>query len=459
MGKTNIDGLVTGFQNGKINVNQFLTGLRELQKKGSKTNLSGEGKGNAQSFVDGANSKKGAANSAGRNIANSAKDGASAISAESLGRYFADGYARGISSAAHGAQVAASNMVNNALAAIKNTQVSKSPAKKTIEKGRDFSDGYAIGIDDNADGAIDNAANMALNAIDAVNGAPSMPVLQRMQELATNFNATQNYLQFQFNGMTIREEADINKIVDAVDETAQGTTGFYADGSATSKSLAQKVNDHVDDYFKDRDIKPDTSTRHGRLGILRETNAPAMLLETCFISNKADMTTYNEKKLLIAQAIVHGALEYFNIGLPQKAPAPDATNKGKQGVYAKMPLRIRTKSKWESPVAFTIPEAYYAELNWGVRENGWVRVEFQGKVGWLSAAVPVYWNLKNPNQRYKAIKDVLTRADAKWGGKPSFRLKKGEEVNVIGLEGTWLKCSKAGVIGYLPNDGKHLIKK
>ncbi|MBC1605656.1 hypothetical protein HCJ39_13120 [Listeria rocourtiae] len=218
VGKTNIDGLVTGFQNGKVNVNQFLTGLRELQKKGSKTNLSGEGKGNAQTFVDGANSKKGAANSAGRNIANSAKSGAGSVSAESLGRDFGQGYANGISAAGGAARTAAENMVNNALAAIKNTQVSSSPAKKTIEKGKDFSDGYAIGIDDNADGAIDNAANMALNAIDAMNGAPGMPVLQRMQELATNFNATQNYLQFQFYGMTIREEADINKMVDVIDE-------------------------------------------------------------------------------------------------------------------------------------------------------------------------------------------------------------------------------------------------
>ncbi|WP_166666068.1 N-acetylmuramoyl-L-alanine amidase, partial [Paenilisteria rocourtiae] len=111
---------------------------------------------------------------------------------------------------------------------------------------------------------------------------------------------------------------------DSATATAQGTTGFYCDGSATSKSLAQKVNDHVDDYFKDRGIKPDTSTRHGRLGILRETNAPAMLLETCFISNKDDMTTYSTKKTLIAKAIVHGALDYFNIALP-KNDAPEKT--------------------------------------------------------------------------------------------------------------------------------------
>ncbi|AQY50519.1 cell wall hydrolase/autolysin family protein [Listeria weihenstephanensis FSL R9-0317] len=147
---------------------------------------------------------------------------------------------------------------------------------------------------------------------------------------------------------------------DSAVATANGTTGFYADGSPTSKSLAQKVNDRVDDYFRDREIKPDTSTRHGRLGILRETKAPAMLLETCFISNKDDMTAYNTKKSLIAQAIVRGALDYFNIALPNttqnkpspapvkpKPTAPGATSyTGKKLVSKTGELRFYSKGSW-----------------------------------------------------------------------------------------------------------------
>lgn len=162
-----------------------------------------------------------------------------------------------------------------------------------------------------------------------------------------------------------------NEKVDAVIEihfdsataTAQGTTGFYCEGSATSKSLAQKVNDRVDDYFRDREIKPDTSTRHGRLGILRETSAPAMLLETCFISNKDDMTTYGAKKQLIAKAIVHGALDFFNLPIPNAtpikpsptpaAPKPTAPAKpvatsyaGKKLVSKTGGLRFYSKGSW-----------------------------------------------------------------------------------------------------------------
>ncbi|HBJ8545888.1 TPA: phage tail tape measure protein [Listeria monocytogenes] len=218
VGKTNIDGLVAGFQNGKVNVSQFLTGLRDLQKKGSKQDLSKEGKANSQTFVDGANSKKPAAKTAGKGVASSAKAGAGSVSATQEGKNFGDGFTSGISSVAGKAATAAANMVSDAISAVKKAQKSASPAKKLIPKGGDFVDGYALGIDNNADNAAASAASMAEGAINAVNGSPSMPYLKRMQELATNFNATQNYLQFQFNGLTIREEADINKLVDAIDE-------------------------------------------------------------------------------------------------------------------------------------------------------------------------------------------------------------------------------------------------
>lgn len=133
--------------------------------------------------------------------------------------------------------------------------------------------------------------------------------------------------------------------------------------------------------------------------------------------------------------------------------------KGKQGVYAKANLGIKEDTNWKSATVFTIHEGYYAQINWDVRKNGWVQVEFQGKKGWFSAAVDVYWHTKNPNVPHKVMKDVLTRADPKWGGEASFRMKKGETVNVVAIVGSWLKCSKSGQIGYLPNDGKHLKKK
>ncbi|PNP87467.1 hypothetical protein BMT55_16215 [Listeria newyorkensis] len=254
-----------------------------------------------------------------------------------------------------------------------------------------------------------------------------------------------------------RVDAVIEIHFDSAAETANGTTGFYCDGSSSSKSLAQKINDRVDDYFRDRDIKPDTSTRHGRLGILRETSAPAMLLETCFISNKADMTTYSEKKTLIAQAIVHGALDFFNIAVPQTAPA---AKKGKQWLYAKKNLGIRSVAGiWDSKQAFILPQHAAVQVDLDNLKNNWFEINYQGKKGYYSASILSYFDTKNPNVTYVCQDDLLFRADPRWGGPASFRRKKGQTINVVEKKDGWLKCTLGVEYGYLPDQSRYLKKK
>lgn len=252
-----------------------------------------------------------------------------------------------------------------------------------------------------------------------------------------------------------KADAVIEIHFDSATATANGTTGFYCEGSSSSKSLAQKVNDRVDDYFRDREIKPDTSTRHGRLGILRETNAPATLVETCFISNKDDMITYKDKKILIAQAVVHGALDYFGIPLPQ------ASKKGKQWLYAKKNLYIlQGAGDWNSKLAFTLPQHSAVQVDWDNLKNGWFEINWQGKKGYYSASVANYFDEKNPNVTYICQDDLLFRADPKWGGPPSFRRKKGETINAVEkLSNGWLKCTLGTQYGYLPDSTTYLKKK
>lgn len=43
------------------------------------------------------------------------------------------------------------------------------------------------------------------------------------------------------------------------------------------------------------------------LYVLRKTNAPAMLIECCFVDDKDDVKLYDAKRM--AEAIVHGILE------------------------------------------------------------------------------------------------------------------------------------------------------
>ncbi|HAM1439094.1 TPA: N-acetylmuramoyl-L-alanine amidase [Listeria monocytogenes] len=155
---------------------------------------------------------------------------------------------------------------------------------------------------------------------------------------------------------------------DAAGASAEGTTGFYCATSSSSKRLAQCVNDKLDDVFKDRNVKPDTSTRHGRLGILRETKAVATLQEVAFITNKNDVAKYNAKADEVARKAAEGILSYFNEKLsvakpttPSKpapkpaTPMPNNSYKNKKLVSKVNGLRFYNKPSWsDKDVAGTV---------------------------------------------------------------------------------------------------------
>ncbi|PXC64576.1 hypothetical protein C9769_05480 [Listeria monocytogenes] len=134
---------------------------------------------------------------------------------------------------------------------------------------------------------------------------------------------------------------------DAAGASAEGTTGFYCATSSSSKRLAQCVNDKLDDVFKDRNVKPDTSTRHGRLGILRETNAVATLQEIAFITNKNDVAKYNARADEVAKKIAEGILSYFGQKLtatksPSTSKPASSTSSNNNTYYTENPKKIKT---------------------------------------------------------------------------------------------------------------------
>ena len=86
--------------------------------------------------------------------------------------------------------------------------------------------------------------------------------------------------------------------------TANGTEVIYR--SSKGKVFAQKVQDKLKTEFKDRKIKHDINHLKRDLGWLRLTNPPAILIETCFVSNKADTDKYTSNREKIAKLIAEG---------------------------------------------------------------------------------------------------------------------------------------------------------
>lgn len=86
--------------------------------------------------------------------------------------------------------------------------------------------------------------------------------------------------------------------------TANGTEVIYR--SSKGKVFAQRVQDKLKAEFKDRKIKHDINDLKKDLGWLRLTNDPAILIETCFVSNKADTDKYTSNREKIAKLIAEG---------------------------------------------------------------------------------------------------------------------------------------------------------
>lgn len=76
----------------------------------------------------------------------------------------------------------------------------------------------------------------------------------------------------------------------------------YSRSSAAKETAERVVRSIAALGFQNRGVKTRTD-----LYVLRKTNAPAMLIECCFVDDKDDVKLYDAKRM--AEAIVHGILE------------------------------------------------------------------------------------------------------------------------------------------------------
>jgi N-acetylmuramoyl-L-alanine amidase len=63
--------------------------------------------------------------------------------------------------------------------------------------------------------------------------------------------------------------------------------------------------------FRNRGVRPESLTARKRLGWMRP-NAENVLIEVCFITNKSDMSLYNNSRNIIAKRLAYVLREYIN---------------------------------------------------------------------------------------------------------------------------------------------------
>ncbi|MFA4941887.1 MAG: N-acetylmuramoyl-L-alanine amidase [Patescibacteria group bacterium] len=94
-----------------------------------------------------------------------------------------------------------------------------------------------------------------------------------------------------------------------------GAETLYFEGEEKSRKIAQTI---IDKYcsltrFRNRGAKPDTDTRHKRLGWIRDIKPWSCLIECCFVDNEEEVKKFQEEYNEIAWALYSAICEVYGI--------------------------------------------------------------------------------------------------------------------------------------------------
>jgi hypothetical protein len=132
----------------------------------------------------------------------------------------------------------------------------------------------------------------------------------------------------------------------ASNASAQGAEVYYYDGFSMMKALAEKLLAVycTKTEIHSRGTYPDTKTRFGRLGFIRDTRPSALLFELCFISNSLDLEKARTKAVL---GIVDMLALHYNKTPVNQDPLAKVSSWAEQSVAKAIHKGIMVR--WQDP--------------------------------------------------------------------------------------------------------------
>lgn len=179
---------------------------------------------------------------------------------------------------------------------------------------------------------------------------------------------------------------------------AGGGTGFEVyrySGGGVSKTLAENINEEVKKIFTSRGVKTKLgSDGKDYFAIIRETDAPAVLLEGGFVDSKSDADFIKANYRKLAQAYADGIAKTLGISKPKAKPVLDKSGyrKGDStiGSYALKLLLRMANEQGIQPYRLTdesntfgdgtLKAVNYLLDKWGYQQNGIAGKNFEKKV-------------------------------------------------------------------------------
>lgn len=231
-----------------------------------------------------------------------------------------------------------------------------------------------------------------------------------------------------------------------------GTETYYSVAGGKGKELAQAINDRIASLgFKNRGIKTKVGAdRTDYFGIIRQTKAPAVLVEICFIDSDSDMDLYHRTKDIVNH--IADAIYNFYGGrkaTPQPQPQPQQPQPQQNKRYAQCncdTLNVRDGGSTSNRIIGQLK--YGNEVDVLDTRGDWHYINFGGRLGWASAkyltigGVPGEYAQCNGNR-------VNVRNKPSMSGNVIRQLNKGNEFKVAGRSGKWCRVIVAGTGGYV----------
>ena len=153
----------------------------KVKTAAAKVDLTATGASNGMEFVRGVAQRNSNANTAGGSLGRSARSGAGSVSLYGTGLSVGFGFAAGISASAWAVYSAAAAIAATARSVIRNALIIKSPSRALKEDGGYFTEGFALGISDKISMAEESAKELATTTVDSLNDTAGA-LMEKMEE-------------------------------------------------------------------------------------------------------------------------------------------------------------------------------------------------------------------------------------------------------------------------------------
>ncbi|WP_275412761.1 N-acetylmuramoyl-L-alanine amidase [Listeria seeligeri] len=203
------------------------------------------------------------------------------------------------------------------------------------------------------------------------NGLTEKAVAKEAAQIATSYAKACGHEVINSFGKSLSERIKYanNEKVKAILELhtnaggGQGAETLFCEGIASAKQDAGAVAKAGSiKGLKNRGAKGDTTTRHGRLGIVRDTKAPAFLHELFFIDSASDVKIWKANKKAIVESITKAWLQSQELNSVPK----NSTSKPKPAI----PLKPITNNSYKNKklVSKTAGLRFYKKPSWSDKD-------------------------------------------------------------------------------------------